>query len=97
MRKALATVDDGMAMRVVSRQNGIPSSTLRGQVYGTTLNRKRGRKGVLTEGKEDQLIDYLTSMQDLGYPLTLGQLQEKIGVLTQARVTPFRDGVLEHG
>jgi len=94
MKKALVAMDDGMPIRTAARDHCIPSSTLRGHVYGKALYRKRGRKGVLSDIEEQELVDYLLKMQELGYPFTLRQLQEKIAILTQTRVTPFKEGVL---
>jgi len=93
LKSAIANVDEGMSIREAGRINGIPSSTLRGHVYGTTIYRKRGKKRVLTEAEEEGLVDYLIKMRNLGFPLTLGQLWEKVGILIQTRVTPFTDGV----
>jgi len=90
-------MDEGMPVRTARREFGIPASTLRGHVYGTTLYRRRGRKGVLTSKEENDLVQYLINMQDIGFPLTMGQLQEKVGILTQGRVTPFKGGVLGPG
>lgn len=53
MREALATVDDGMAVRTAGRQYEIPSSILQSHVYGTTMYRRRGRKGTLTNVEEE--------------------------------------------
>lgn len=93
LRSAIADVDDGDTIRSAARDHGIPCSSLRGHVYGTTMQRRRGRKGVLTDAEEEKLVQYLLRMQELGFPLTLGQLREKVGILTQGRVTPFTDGV----
>jgi len=91
---AIADVDEGMSIREAGRSNGIPSSSLRGHLYGTTIHRKRSKVGVLTDAKEGELVEYLIKMQNLGYPLTIGQLRKKVGILTQTRVTPFTNGVL---
>jgi len=62
-------------------------------MYGTTLERRRGKQGVLTDAEEEELVQYLLQMQNLGFPLTIGQLREKVGCLTQRRLTPFENGV----
>lgn len=49
--------------------------------------------GVLTNEEEAHLVDYLFKMQTLGFPLTNGQLKDKVGILTQSRMTPFKNGV----
>lgn len=54
MSRALADIDDGKPIRASARDNDIPTSTLRSHFYGTTLARKRGKKGILTETEEMQ-------------------------------------------
>jgi len=57
------------------------------------MHRRRGKLGVLSHVEEHKLVEYLLKMQNLGFPLSIGQLREKVGILTQVRVTPFKDGV----
>jgi len=83
LQSAIVDVDEGMPIREAGRINGIPSSSLRGHLYGTTIYRKRGKEGVLTNAEDEELVDYLIEMQNLGFPLNLGQLREKVGTLTQ--------------
>jgi len=47
----------------------------------------------LTTEEEAKLVTYLMNMQNLGFPLTIGKLREKVETLTQGRVTPFTEGV----
>jgi hypothetical protein len=42
---------------------------------GTILSRKRGAAPVLADAEEQQLVQYLISMQNLGFPLTISQLR----------------------
>jgi len=84
-------------MRGAARENGIPESSLRGHILGTTLKRKRGKMGVLTNEEEVEFVQYLLKMENVGFPLTIGQLREKVGILTQSRDTPFKDGVPDPG
>jgi len=49
--------------------------------------------GVLTDEEEKELVEYLMKMQQLGFPYTISQSREKVGILTQARVTSFKDGI----
>jgi len=72
-----------------ARQYWIPSSILRGHVYGTTVYRKRNKKGTLTNVEELQLVEYVVCMQDLGFPLSMGQLQEKVLIIIQATGISF--------
>jgi len=73
--------------------NGILATNLRGHIYRTTFKRRRGKMEVLIDEEENKLVQYLLKMQELGFPLTIGQLREKVGILIQSRVTPFTDGV----
>lgn len=57
------------------------------------MHMRRGKKAVLTEEEEADLVAYLMNIQNLGFPLTIGQLRKKVGTLTQSQVTPFTDGV----
>jgi len=77
----------------MAKEYGILKTILKGHLYGTILNRLRGRGGVLTHKEEEELVEYLVSMPNMGFPLTIRQLQEKVGILAQARVIPFKDGI----
>jgi hypothetical protein len=44
---------------------------------------------VLKEEEEQKLLKYLFKMQDLGHPLTSGQLRLKVALATQTRETPW--------
>jgi len=97
MKRAISDVDDGLSIRSSAKLHGIPASTLRGHLYGITTQRKRGKKSILSDKEEQKLVEYLLGIQNLGYPLTIGQLREKVGILTQRRFTPFIDVVLGVG
>jgi hypothetical protein len=60
---------------------------------GTILSRKRGAAPVLADAEEQQLVQYLISMQNLGFPLTISQLKLKVAMITQGRDTPFTNGI----
>jgi len=51
----------------------------------------------LTNDEERELVDYILKMQNLGFPLSIRQLREKVGILIQTRITPFKDGVPRQG
>ena len=93
LQYAIEAVERGGRIRTIARHYGIPASSLRDHLYGRTVCRKRGRQGVLTNKEEEELENYLLEMQNLGYPLTIAQLQLKVAEITQTRVTPFRDGI----
>lgn len=92
LNKAMdAVTDQGMEVRKAARTFGIPVSSLRDHLYGKTVKRKRGKQPVLKEDEETKLVEYLFKMQDLGHPLTPGQLRLKVAQATQARETPWSD------
>lgn len=93
LNHAIVDVHEGQTIRSTARDNRIHVSSLRGHVYGNATHRRRGRRRVLTDEEESEVVQYLLNMQNLGFPLTIGQLREKIGILTQGKVTPFTDGV----
>jgi hypothetical protein len=48
---------------------------------------------VLTNAEESSLEQYLLQMQELGYPLTIGQLRLKVAEMVETRDNPFRNGI----
>jgi hypothetical protein len=90
---AIQDVERGAAIRTAARVHQIPASSLRDHLYGTTTKRKRGRQGVLSQAEETSLEQYLLQMQDLGYPLTIGQLRLKVAQMVETRENPFRNGI----
>jgi hypothetical protein len=52
---------------------------------------------VLIEDEERSLEQYLFQMQELGYPLTIGQLRLKVAQMVETRDNPFRNGILGVG
>jgi len=65
LKSAIADFNEGIPIRAIARKNGILTSTLKGHIYGTTLYRRRGKKGVLIDVEEAAIIDYLIKMQNL--------------------------------
>jgi hypothetical protein len=93
LREAIEAVEDGIPIRTAGRVYGIPATSLRDHLFGRTLTQKRGRQGVLTVQEEAELEEYLLKMQDLGYPLTIGQLRLKVAEIVQTRPNPFTHGI----
>jgi hypothetical protein len=54
---------------------GIPMTSFRAHLVGTLLSRKRGAILVPTQAEEQQLVEYIIAMQDLGFPLNILQLK----------------------
>jgi hypothetical protein len=84
-----AITDHGMKVRTASHHFGIPATSLRNHLYGLVTTRQRGSLAVLKEEEEHKLVQYLFKMQDLGHPLTPGQLRLKVALATQTRETPW--------
>ena len=84
-----AVTDQGMKVRCTARTFGIPSTSLRDHLFGKVVGRKRGTKTTLSQEEEEKLIEYCFKMQDLGHPLTSGQLRLKVAQATQTRDTPW--------
>lgn len=93
----VAAVESGSAMATVLRAFGIPASSLRDHLYGRTMQRKKGRQGVLSEEEEGALVKWMLDMQDVAHPISIIELRTKVTEITQERWTPFRDGVPGRG
>jgi hypothetical protein len=48
---------------------------------------------VLSEAEETSLKQYLLQMQDLRYPLMIGQLRLKVAQMVETRENPFYNGI----
>jgi len=97
LQEAIKDIDDGVLLETDAREYGISITTFKGHIYGKTLSRKRGKKGVLNDEEEGRIVKYLTDMQECGFPLHMGQLCAKVHEFTQSRITPFKDGIPERG
>jgi hypothetical protein len=84
---ALCAHDQGFSVNGAATLFDIPRSSFRVHLTGTILSRKRG------VGKEDQLVQYVTGMQNLGFPLTISPLKFKVAIITQGRDIPFTSGI----
>ena len=84
-----AITDNGMKVNAASRKFGIPASFLRDHLLGKTRSRQRGNFQVLKLDEEKKLVDYIFKMQDLGHPLTTGELRLKVALATQSRETTW--------
>jgi hypothetical protein len=71
----------------------IPRSSFRAHLIGTVLSRKRGSAPMLSPAEEDQLVQYVIGMQNLGFPLTISPLKFKVAIITQGRDIPFTSGI----
>lgn len=97
LRCAMAAVDNGKTMKKAAEENIIPYSSFRDHCYGKTRSRKRGVHGVLTPEEEQEIVDYLVKMCDMGCGLSPSALKMKVYEITKHRLTPFRDGIPGRG
>jgi len=86
-----------MLLKIIARSHSIPIKSFKDYVYGRTLSRRREKNEVLIDKEENDVVNYLLEMQNHGFPLHLGQLRAKVYEITQARLTPFKDGVSGYG
>lgn len=84
-------------MGIVASHFDIPRSTLCSHVIGVTRDRKRGQALVLTTEEEQQLVDYIIQIQELGFLLSLSQLKLKMELIIQERASLFVHGILAAG
>jgi hypothetical protein len=71
LKSAIAVVEVGGKLKIVSRYFDIPSSSLSDHLYGRTLGRKRGPPTILKQEEESVLTTYMAQMQDCGHLLSL--------------------------
>jgi hypothetical protein len=93
LQGALRVYDHGTSVNGAAAMFDIPRTTVRVHLAGTVLSRKRGAAPVLTDAEEQQLVQYLISMQNLDFPLTISQLKLKVAMITQGRDMPFTNGI----
>ena len=88
---AMEAIEAGELLCAVANFYGIPKTSLSDHVHGRTRTRKRGPTPLLKQ-EEEQALDNI-KMTDYGHPLTSEELRLKVALLTQERVTSFKDGI----
>ena len=83
----MAVVDNGKTMKASAKENNIPYFC--DHCYGKTRSRKRGVQSVLTPEEEQEIVDYLMKMCDMGFGLSPSALKMKVYEITKDRLTPF--------
>jgi hypothetical protein len=58
------------------------------------LFQNRSAPLILVPSEEQQLVDYIIAMQDLGFPLTILHLKLKVAIITQGKDAPFTNSIL---
>ena len=95
--KAIAAVDARSNITTVARVFGIPPSSLRDHMNGRTVQRNKGRQGVLTKDEESALVQWILQMQEHAHPISILKLKNKVTKITQERWTPFKEGIPGQG
>jgi hypothetical protein len=91
---ALVATDNDLPVKTPAILHNILVTNVRDHLFGKSMERRRGRAGILTAAKDDELIEYILKMQRLGHLLSLIQYCMKVAKITQCRPTPFTKGVL---
>jgi hypothetical protein len=93
LQAALIAHERGCSVSGATALYNIPRTSFRAHLAGIVLSRKRSAATVLSKVEEEQLVQYVIAIQDLGFPLTILQLKLKVAMMTQGRETPFTNGV----
>jgi hypothetical protein len=94
LQAAFRAHERGCSVSATASLYDIPITSFRAHLAGIVLSRRRRAAAVLTEAEEQQLVQYIIAMQELGFPLTISQLKMKVAMMTQGRDTPFTNGIL---
>jgi hypothetical protein len=81
-------------MRKASRNWGTPLFFLINNLNGRMKNKRIGFGRVLIDEKNDAIVRWVLTMQEVGLPITLQQLKMKMLELTQTKPAPFYNGIL---
>ncbi len=90
LEEAMDAIENGTnSLRKASRHQNIPLTSLFNHLYGKTRSRKLGLVSVLIVEKNQIMVVWVLSMQEIGLSIGLQQLKMKVTKLTQTRPTPF--------
>ncbi|XP_065092179.1 uncharacterized protein LOC135713030 [Ochlerotatus camptorhynchus] len=84
-----------MSRHTACKKYGVPVSTIRLRMSGKWKNQiTRGPRSVLTDSEEKKNIQWLTIMQERGFPVSQATLKFKVNefIVQDPRKTPFKDG-----
>lgn len=93
LESTIAAVEASAKIKTAARYYDIPASSLTDHLYGRTLSRKKEPPTILKKEEESALETYMERMQNCGHPLSMEDLRLKVALITQERVTPFKDGI----
>jgi hypothetical protein len=97
MKATLEDFDSGMSKKNSAMSHGIPYSTFREWCYGVRRTWRRGPRGVLSLEEEEQIVEYLVIMYEMGLELIPIALKMKVYEITRHRSIPFKNGILGDG
>lgn len=69
MSEALDLLKKGVSQREVERKCGIPRTTLRNHLKSGSAKRRLGRRSILTEEEERELVGRIVRLAEIGVPL----------------------------
>ncbi len=86
LEKASKAVSYGMSIRRASEEYDIPRSTLHDHISGRIMfGAKSGPKSYLTPTEEDELVNFLSGMNSVGYSRTVKQIIEIVQAACDAK------------
>ena len=94
MSLALHAVREGMSKKKAAKLYGVPRTTLLDKLAGRVPEVSRaGPCNILTPAEEQQLVDYVTLMSSIGYPITRLELSNEVRRIMDAdgRQTPIQE------
>jgi len=93
LTKALTAVKDGMSQRDAAEQFHIPRRTLRNHIKSGIARKTLGRKCVLTQDQEEDLVSRIIRYSEVGMPVTVRMLGRYVYQFCEENniTTPFND------
>ncbi|XP_046141570.1 MFS-type transporter clz9-like [Osmia bicornis bicornis] len=95
LKEAVYKIKSGEPIRKVSRDFGIPKTTLLYKKNELVPSiRRSGPPTVLTDEEENQLVEWIFHMHKAGYPITKAQIINSVTMLVKElkRDNPFKNG-----
>ena len=100
MTEAVKAVEAGMSLRQAAKVYNVPVETTRRRVLGkVAVDCKPGPATVFSKGEENELVDYVVQMANMGFGLTRGDLQLTAYRLAErlGKSHPFLNGIAGRG
>ena len=100
MTEAVKAVEAGMSLRQAAKVYNVPVETTRRRVLGkVAVDCKPGPATVFSKEEENELVDYVVQMANMGFGLTRGDLQLTAYRLAErlGKSHPFLNGIAGRG